>query len=407
MKFCCFHPSVAPFVQQAALGLAEAGLLDSFVTTLAWHGDNLPKFLAQKLSNRCVINIPESRLRRFPSGEILRLIVGKLDRAGIATDTVWEWSEHRFDRKVARTLHSGLTGVYGFEHACLASFQRAKELGIQTIYDVPAPETTRIRSLMAQAMEQFPHLRSEWFEVTSRKEPRRLERRKAEWELADRVICASEFTRSTFEDAGYDVGKVRVVPYGCPDPIPEEAAINGGSPPSAPLRLLWAGTFTIRKGAHILLDTWREWNPGPGVRLDIYGRNLLPEECLTTLPGEIRFHAPVSRPELLRTMQTSDLLVFPTLYDGFGMVVTEALSRGLPVLTTRCAGASTFIRDRENGLLIQENSVAALHEALQWCADHRESLPSMRIEALRSAASWQWHHYRESLRQSFLSLSTG
>ncbi|MEO0454734.1 MAG: glycosyltransferase family 4 protein [Verrucomicrobiota bacterium] len=171
----------------------------------------------------------------------------------------------------------------------------------------------------------------------------------------------------------------------------------GGSNESEPLRLLWAGTFSIRKGAHLLLKAWQDWEPGSRVQLDVFGSNQLPDGLLKSLPEEIRFHAPVARKDIMCVMESSDLLVFPTLYDGFGMVVTEALSRGLPVLTTPCAGACSFIRHRENGLIIQEDSETELAEALKWCLNNKKLCKQMRPLAVRSAQDWQWPDYRKAL----------
>jgi len=89
--------------------------------------------------------------------------------------------------------------------------------------------------------------------------------------------------------------------------------------------------------------------------------------------------------------------MFPTLYDGFGMVVTEAWSRGLPVITTEMAGASDLLRPHQNGLLIKAASADAIGSALEWCMTHRGELRAMRKDALATAAAWQWSDYRNTL----------
>jgi glycosyltransferase involved in cell wall biosynthesis len=79
------------------------------------------------------------------------------------------------------------------------------------------------------------------------------------------------------------------------------------------------------------------------------------------------------------------------------MVATEAWSRGLPVITTRAAGAADFLRVHENGLLVEPGSAASIAEALLWCLDHRAELSAMREPALATAARWQWSDYRRAL----------
>src|SRR5690606_16911805 len=92
-----------------------------------------------------------------------------------------------------------------------------------------------------------------------------------------------------------------------------------------------------------------------------------------------------------------DILLFPTLCDGFGMVLTEALAHGLPVLTTTRAGSADFIEHEKNGLIVEPANADALVEAFDWCATHRDQLGSMRRQATETAAGWQWEDFRRGL----------
>jgi glycosyltransferase involved in cell wall biosynthesis len=160
---------------------------------------------------------------------------------------------------------------------------------------------------------------------------------------------------------------------------------------------LWAGTFGIRKGAHYLLDAWRKANMGRHARLKIFGTIALPDRLLQPLPEGIEIGGAISRADLMAHYRSSDALVFPTLCDGWGMVVTEAWSCGLPVITTDCAGAADLLRDGENGLLIKAGDTQALCDALTWCLSNRERLKAMREASLATAAAWQWSDYRSKL----------
>jgi glycosyltransferase involved in cell wall biosynthesis len=224
----------------------------------------------------------------------------------------------------------------------------------------------------------------------------RTARRHDEFRLADVVVANSSLTASSWAAAGLDGSKIHVATYGAPEPV--SAGLDGGSREQGPLRFVWAGTFSIRKGAHYLLEAWRRWNPGNLAQLDVYGSPRLPTGLLESLPPGITLHGAVPRGRLLDEFLAADMLVFPTLCDGFGLVVTEALSRGLPVLTTRQAGASDLIRDRANGLIVESRDAAQLEGALDWALRHREELRAMRAEALRTAQECQWPDYRRRLR---------
>ena len=110
----------------------------------------------------------------------------------------------------------------------------------------------------------------------------------------------------------------------------------------------------------------------------------------------------ISRDELKRWYQRSALLLFPTLLDGFGMVLTEAMAAGLPVLTTDRAGSSDFIEPGSNGFLVPAADDEAIAESLDWCFSHPAELAEMRQHCLRRAESWQWPDYRECLRDQLM-----
>lgn len=394
------HPSVAPFIQQAAMALEEANSLEAFLTSIAWHRSELSPAWHRRLHNRCVETIPKQRIRRRVFGELVRLAIGKIDTSRVLTDYFWEWSEHYFDRQVASAVTSDLDAIYSYEHVAEFTFERARHLGVRTVYDVPAPETSQIRDLMAREISSFPEMDTTWFQQTQKREPKRLLRRKREWDLADTIICASEFTKSTFATAGYDVSKVHVVPYGAPAPIAECHAASGGSSSQGKMSFIWAGTFSLRKGAHYLLDVWRQNQLGVAAHLHVFGSCDLPTTLLTPTPEGITFHGSISHADLLQHYEKADALIFPSLYDGFGMVVTEALSRGCPVITTPQVGAASFIQHEVNGLIIPAGNSQAIADIISHCVSKRDVLKSMRVPAVRSAARWQWHHYREKLRQT-------
>lgn len=415
MSYLVFHPSVAPFVQHAACALHEGGQLDRLVTTvqdepasgrqrlLCALGRTVGSDLRAQFRRRAVTEIPVSLVETNPWGELVRLAVSRADRDGRLTDLIWERNETGFDRWVARKLHRGLTGVYGFEHSSLATFQRARALGLRVVYDLPSPDTVYVHGLLEQEMERFPELRTAYHRHTARREERRLARRRAEWHCADVIITASQFTRDSFARASLDVSRARVVHYGAPPPAARDEALPAGKGEAKLPTFIWAGTFSVRKGAHYLLEAWRKGGFGRHARLLVFGAVALPERVLRPLPEGVELRGSVPRSELMAHYQQGEALMFPTLCDGFGMVVTEAWSRGLPVITTERAGAADLLKPDQNGRLIRAGSSDAIAESLEWCLAHRPELRAMREGALATAAAWQWQDYRRALREAVLS----
>jgi glycosyltransferase involved in cell wall biosynthesis len=408
MSVLVFHPSVASFVQQVAKAFHEVGQLQAFYTTLRndetsrWQSVacKLAKLahydLRTQLRRRTINEIPVELVHGFPMGEVLRLASGPFDRSGRLTDLVWSWSEPSFDRKVARNLPNEINAVYGFEYSSLATFRAARERGLKVIYDLPAPEPHFVQAILNREVTLHPVLATPFHAHTEQREEQRIARRQAERDLADVILCASAFTKKTYVSAGLDPGRIHVVPLGAPPPVTLAQAMAGGNS-EGPLRVLWAGTFSVRKGAHYLLEAWRKGKFGKNAILRIHGSITLPDELLHPLPAGVEIGGSIPRDRLMEVYQQSDVLIFPTLCDGFGMVATEAWSRGLPVITTSCAGVADLLVPGRNGLLIEAGGVDGVTTSIEWCLQHRTELQAMREEAIATAARWQWADYRRTL----------
>ena len=136
----------------------------------------------------------------------------------------------------------------------------------------------------------------------------------------------------------------------------------------------------------------------------LFGDITLPRKVLRRCPETVHFAGRLSPEHVLARYRQADALVFPTLCDGFGMVVTEAFSQGLPVITTPRAGAADLVREGINGFVVPAADPEALARALDWCLSHRADLHAMRVEARATAAGWQWSDYRRRLINELLSL---
>ena len=398
------HPGTGVFVRQIGQALFEAGMLHGFLTTLAdWPDARWRRWAARSpafnelLLRRAVSGFPVALTRRYPARELLRLSTRQLDRSGVVTDSVWEWAERGFDAWVARRGLDGAQAVYAYEHAALRTFQAAGERGVRCIYDVPAPEHEFAHRVREEQIAAHPELDSAYERHIRRLSPRRTARRRAEWQAADLIFTASKFSKSTYAAAGLDVSKVRIVAPGSP-PVWPETDDERDPRVARPLRFLFVGLVALHKGVHHLLAAWKQLGVPVGTAiLEIVGDVNLPGSVLRGCPGSLQFTGPLSSDRVFQRYRQADALVFPTLCDGFGMVVTEAFSQGLPVITTPLAGAAELVVDGVNGFVVPAANPEALARQLDWCLTHRSELHAMRAGARATAASWQWSDYRARL----------
>jgi len=160
------------------------------------------------------------------------------------------------------------------------------------------------------------------------------------------------------------------------------------------VRFMASGQVSLRKGAHLLIEAWRKLKPAQA-ELHFYGGNLLPERFQKEIPAGITFHGSKSRAEVVRAYEESDVLVFPTLCDGFGMVVPEAMTAGCAVITTRNAGAADWIEEGKNGWVVEAASAEALAEGMQKALDADGRLDEMRAKAQETAKRHTWENFRQ------------
>ena len=397
------HPGNAPFVQHAARALHESGLLSAYVTTFVYQRDSvLGRYLRgalalvmrdadRQLSRRAITEVSHDLVRSHPLPEIIRM--ASVKGAGpITTDRVWEVTEKWFDRLVARRHLDGVTAAYAYEHAALATFTEQKRRGGLCIYDMPITHHATTAACVDAEFARFPAVERARDRHLRRLAFRRNARKDAELALADLVVAASTFTKDSLVRAGTPVERIVIVSYGAP-PVWDGPVER----PRRPFIFLSAGTQSVRKGVHYLLDAWRKLGAPADAELWLIGAMVLPPESLAHLPGKVVIRPSLPRPELFELFRRAGVLVFPSLCEGFGQVITEAMSQGLPVITTANTAGPDFIEHGRNGFLVPIRDSERLAESMQWCLDHPEAMPEISRAAMERTARWQWSDYRAAL----------
>ena len=392
--------------QHVARAMLEVGALRAFVTTYAYRSDGLSAALlkrmpsrigrpiARQLERRAVAELPAQYVHCFPLGEMLRSAAQKAGAGPIVVDRLFDYSSRSFDAFVAKRYVACADAVQCFEFTALESFRRAGELGVAKILHIPSLDSAHYREIERRERGRWTALSSASDDYFERIFGRRYERRLKEIALADVIVANSRLTANSHIAAGADPAKVIVAVLGAPPAIADvEFAPDRGR---KPLNVLYAGSFSLGKGAHYLLQAWQRLDAGAGAVLNVYGRMTLPKAAIAGRGESVVFHGSVPQPVLFRAYEAADVLVFPTLADGFGSVVAEALAHGLPVITTDQAGAAELVTP-ECGFVVPAGDADALTEALRWCLDNRKQVQAMRFAALEAARRRQWSDFRRDL----------
>lgn len=199
---------------------------------------------------------------------------------------------------------------------------------------------------------------------------------------AFRVLATSAFTARELQALGVLAGRTWVVEPGV-DPAAEAAAGDG-------TRLLCVAAVTPRKGQDVLVQALgllaaRDWQcrlVGPLAHAPGFVDELRQRIEALGLSSRIDICGPCAGADLDSAYQCSDLLVLPSRFETFGMVLTEALARGLPIVSTR-AGAIPDTVPSDAALLVAPGDADALAEALSHWLDDAGLRLRLRQGALR------------------------
>ena len=269
------------------------------------------------------------------------------------------WQDRGFDRWVGAHLEA-CDFIHGIPGQCLHTFRAATKLGVRTVLNhatgpvrewvrLMEPEYARVGLRLTDACPYD----ADYFR-----------REDEEYALADFHCAASTIVRDQLFAIGIDAARIWLVPYGA-----DERIFHRGNQPAVELfRIVFAGQVGLRKGLRTFLDALTlaaraDW------RVDFFGTVL--GEARTDLDAyrgatPLEFHGAVSQAKLGDAFRSASVLVLPSLEEGFGLVVPQALNCGCPAIVSDRVGGKDFVRHRENGSVFKTNDADALATELNW-----------------------------------------
>jgi glycosyltransferase involved in cell wall biosynthesis len=297
------------------------------------------------------------------------------------------------------------TRRYDFFHGCagnsLRSLRVAKSRGIPSVLEIPTWHRDRVKPLESvEASNHEEHVRF------SEKLLKRLlvsrQQSLEEYDLADLLLVPSKCSANTFIAAGIPEEKLFVLGAGV-----DTAFFRSDEPPrmpgrfsaERPMRAVFSGALTRRKGVHILLEAWHKLSLAHA-QLTLVGT--VHEEikpCLSKFGGPsvkvLGFTSCVDD-----VFRQSDVHIFPSECEGNAKSVYEACAAGLAQVTTFEAG--DVVQDALNGFIVPCNDVTALAKAIRrMYISPKRILQFGRAAAQRAETELTWDHFRERLARAY------
>ena len=231
----------------------------------------------------------------------------------------------------------------------------------------------------------------------------------------DGFVFNSNTTRAAVE-ALLKEQKPQVVAYPAADHIVYEmdhALVVKRARDPDPLRLLFVGNVTPRKGCHVLLTaladlpqgSWQLKIVGDMVVDPNYVRRMKYQAYSSGISAYIHWHGRLSDADLSSLLAASQVLVVPSTYEGFGIVYLEGMGYGLPAIATTSGAAHEIITDGKDGFLVPPNDPITLAERIQTLNKDRSLLARQSLAALdRMMTHPSWDMSMDRVRQFLIDI---
>ncbi|HYA18370.1 MAG TPA: glycosyltransferase family 4 protein [Bryobacteraceae bacterium] len=223
-----------------------------------------------------------------------------------------------------------------------------------------------------------------------------VEREEREYRLADRIVVLSSFAWESFRAEGVPVEKTRILPLGTETSafrpgLDAIEARRGRILSGAPLRVLFVGGVGWNKGLADLRDLVQATARSGRFRFRFVGPILASAApVVASLSGLAEFPGKRPQRELAQEYLWADLFIFPTIQDGYAVVLAQASAGGLPILTTTNCCGPDLIREGKTGWVLPIRDTEAFLERLQWCDTHRQDLAEMVTAAYTEFRTRDW-----------------
>lgn len=393
---------------QTAVGVKKTGFHMEYCTTVYDKPGSLTNFIkrflnkndSEKANTRRSSKIKDTEVHQilewyglFQLFMMRRNISG--DRYNKINDSLNVMFGHRV-AKLAKKMHAD--AVVSYDNNSLTLFSDLSKNSPDTIRILDMAAANRIYmkriyetdcrispDFAAKLKEECPIIESEGV----------CERIQKEIELSQYFLVGSSFVKKSLEYSGVRAEQIYICPYGVDTSRFYRKGFKTRSE-SEPVRFVFVGGTKELKGLSYMLQAFQKVDHTKAT-FTIIGADNLCKELKEKYAKDVDFVGMILHDSLPGILQNYDVMVFPSLGEGFGLSIIEAMACGLPVVSTTNTGANDFIKDGENGFIVPIQDADAIADKMQWFMNHREEIPRMGKNAIKTASDLTWDNYHKKV----------
>lgn len=408
MKVIVAHPQ-QQHSYRLATALKKADMLSAYVTTVYYRPHTLTAFISRMLtgkwrkkaqSRRCESLDDKDVIQYDELGGLVVLFCHNIPFARRWYDAIRRSVEDSFAEKVATLAKkTNADAVIGYDGCSATLFQRVKEIspGTVCITDMSAANALYLKRIYEADSELKPAYADSlkaWKRIW---DPVDIARTENELKYSDCFLCGSSFVQRSLAVSGISADRCAVCYYGVDTTT--FAYTKGIKDLSEPLVFIYVGYVGEHKGISYLIEAFSAIEPSMA-KLVCVGRIGLDDQIVSSLPSNIELVGSVNHDEVADYLSNSDIMLFPSLGDGFSLSVMEGLSSGLPVVCTENTGSADLIVSGKNGFVIPIQDSDALRQKIEWFLENKDALPAMAEFAHKTVSKYSWSAYYRNASES-------
>lgn len=304
----------------------------------------------------------------------------------------------KFSEDISKRIQSkDFDAFWGYNGSCLEALKTANLMGRMSICETQLAYIPFTKKILSEEVNLHPEWADsiDFLNLPSSYEKRLIE----EPVIAQKVIAISSFLKKTLVEGGVAAEKIDVLPLGFDVHKVKYNRVKYKGIGNRPLKVLFSGRVTQGKGIKYALDAIKTFNK-KDTQLDIIGLVHGSGDAFRTYAAHYNYLGKMNQADLFKKYTEYDVLLFPSLSEGFGLVALEAMGAGVPVISTSHTNAYELIDHGVNGFVVPIRDTNAIIEALTAMRNMDESEYNRMSTAARARAEeYTWNTFEHRLQK--------